>query len=384
MTGDLRFMNVVFRIVKEAIRLDVDKVRSYSSFLVFKLEEAGEEDAAHRLRGLLEDSGRDLHPQSASLAPTISVDQENRFTLPEMVKYQEMREPDMVLDEAQQMAVQECLSIAKSHAQLEAEGLPSSVNMLLYGPPGCGKSRLARHIARDLGLDLYVARLGSLISSDLGSTSRNIRALLAFASRTPCVLFLDEFDAIAKLRVDAQELGELQRIVNGFIQNLYTLGTQSVLVAATAHETLLDKAVWRRFDYRVKLDYPGAELRGRLWEEFLGALEFSPKQVAALADLSEGFSGHEIQEVCIRLHRRRVITGVASRFQDLLPTLQGVAIGEGESRKFVAGLDVTDLRGVAVALRQRNHKVYSYLMLADLLGVSQATTHRWSTDRLDG
>lgn len=380
MTGDLRFMSVVFRIVKEAIRLDVDKVRSYSSFLIFKLEEAGEEDAARRLRGLLEDSGHDLGPQSASLASTISVDQASRFPLPEMVKYQEMREPNMVLDEAQQRAVQECLSIAKSHAQLEAEGLPSSVNMLLYGPPGCGKSRLARHIARDLGLELYVTRLGSLISSDLGSTSKNIRALLAFASRRPCVLFLDEFDAIAKLRVDDQELGELQRIVNSFIQDLYTLGTQSVLVAATDHETLLDKAVWRRFDYRIKLDYPGAELRRRLWAEFLGELEFSPKQLATLADLSEGFSGHEIQEVCIRLHRRRVITGVASRFQDLLPTLQGVAIGEGESRRFVAGLDTTDLRGVAVALRRRNAKLYSFPLLADLLGVSQATTHRWAKD----
>ena len=380
MTGDLRFMSVVFRIVKEAIRLDVDKVRSYSSFLIFKLEEAGEEDAARRLRGLLEDSGHDLRPQSASFASTISVDQASRFPLPEMVKYQEMREPNMVLDETQQRAVQECLSIAKSHAQLEAEGLPSSVNMLLYGPPGCGKSRLARHMARDLGLELYVTRLGSLISSDLGSTSKNIRALLAFASRRPCVLFLDEFDAIAKLRVDAQELGELQRIVNSFIQNLYTLGTQSVLVAATDHETLLDKAVWRRFDYRIKLDYPGAELRGRLWPEFLGALKFSPKQVATLADLSEGFSGHEIQEVCIRLHRRRVITGVATRFQDLLPTLQGVAIGEGESRRFVAGLDTTDLRGVAVALRRRNARLYSFPLLADLLGVSQATTHRWAKD----
>lgn len=373
-------MSVVFRIVKEAIRLDVDKVRSYSSFLVFKLEEAGEQDAARRLRGLLEDSGHDLGPQSASLASTISVDQASRFPLPEMVKYQEMREPNMVLGEAQQRAVQECLSIAKSHAQLEAEGLPSSVNMLLYGPPGCGKSRLARHIARDLGLELYVTRLGSLISSDLGSTSKNIRALLAFASRRPCVLFLDEFDAIAKLRVDDQELGELQRIVNSFIQDLYTLGTQSVLVAATDHETLLDKAVWRRFDYRIKLDYPGAELRRRLWAEFLGELEFSPKQLATLADLSEGFSGHEIQEVCIRLHRRRVITGVASRFQDLLPTLQGVAIGEGESRRFVAGLDTTDLRGVAVALRRRNAKLYSFPLLADLLGVSQATTHRWAKD----
>ena len=384
MNGDLRFMNEVFRIVKGAIRLDIDKVRNYTSFLASKLEDAGEEGVARRLRRLLEDSDHDLRPLSASLTPTIPVDEESRFPLLERVNYREMREPDMVLDEAQRMTVQECLSIAKSYAQLEAEGLPSSVNMLLYGPPGCGKSRLARYIARDLGLELYVARLDGLISSYLGSTSKNIRALFEFASRTPCVLFLDEFDAIAKLRADTQELGELKRVVNSFIQNLDTLGTQSVVVAATNHETLLDKAVWRRFDYRIKLDYPGAEMRGWLWGEFLGDLEFSPKRMATLVDLSEGFSGHEIQEVCIRLHRRRVIKGVASRFPDLFPTLQGVAIGEGESRMFVAGLDATDLPDVAAALRRRNPKLYSLPVLAGLLGVSRATTHRWIKERLDG
>ena len=376
-------MNEVFRIVRAAIHLDIDKVRNYTSFLASKLEDAGEESVARRLRRLLQDSDHELRPLSAALAPTVPVDEESRFPLLERVKYREMREPDMILDETDRMTVQEFLSIAKSYAQLEAEGLPSSVNMLLYGPPGCGKSRLARYIARDLGLELYVARLDGLISSYLGSTSKNIRALFEFASRTPCVLFLDEFDAIAKLRADTQELGELKRVVNSFIQNLDTLGTQSVVVAATNHETLLDKAVWRRFDYRIQLNYPGAEVRRRLWAEFLGELGFTPKQLAALVDLSEGFSGHEIQEVCIRLHRRRVTRGVAPRFQDLFPTLQGVAVGEGESRRFVAGLDAGDLPGVVATLRRRNPKLYSHAVLAELFGISPATTHRWIKERPD-
>ena len=146
--------------------------------------------------------------------------------------------------------VNEFLSIAKSYAQADVHGLTTSLSFLMYGPPGTGKSRLARYIAQELGLDLYVARLDGLISSFLGSTSKNIRALFDFAAKTPCVLFLDEFDAIAKLRGDSQELGELKRVVNSFIQNLDTLGNQSIVIAATNHQELLDSAIWRRFSYR--------------------------------------------------------------------------------------------------------------------------------------
>ena len=174
------------------------------------------------------------------------MDEESRFPLLEKVNLRELDEPDIVLSDAQTSTVTEFLSVTNSHAQLEAEGLKASVSMLLFGPPGCGKSRLARYIARKLGLDLYIARLDGLISSYLGSTSKNIRALFEFASRTPCVLFLDEFDALAKLRGDTQELGELKRVVNSFIQNLDSLGTQSVVLAATNHHELLDVAVWPR------------------------------------------------------------------------------------------------------------------------------------------
>ena len=160
--------------------------------------------------------------------------------------------------------------------------LSASLSLLMYGPPGTGKSRLARHIAKELGLDLYVARLDGLISSFLGSTSKNIRALFDFAARTPCVLFLDEFDAIAKLRGDSQELGELKRVVNSFIQNLDTLGSHSIVIAATNHQELLDSAVWRRFSYRLALEFPPAELREKMWTSFNGSLAFTEREIVSL------------------------------------------------------------------------------------------------------
>src|SRR5205807_8319119 len=157
-------------------------------------------------------------------------------------------------------------------------------------------------------LELYVARLDGLISSFLGSTAKKIRALFAFAAKTPCVLFLDEFEAIAKLRGDSQELGELKRVVNSFIQNLDSLGNQSIIIAATNHHQLLDSAIWRRFSYRIALDFPSAELRQHMWREFIRPIQFRPRDVEMLVDLSEGFSGSDIQEVCLRLHRRRMMT----------------------------------------------------------------------------
>lgn len=384
MSAELPFMPAVYRIAEAAMRLDVQKARDFTVFLAFKLEEAGEEGAAQRLRRILEDSDRDRHPLSASAAQAVPVDGESRFPLLEKVRLGETQEPAMVLDDAQLLTVQEYLSIAKSHAQLEAAGLPSSASMLLHGPPGCGKSRVARYIARDLGRDLYVAHLDGLISPDLGSTSKHIRALIEFASRTPCVLFLDEFDVIARLRADTQVPSELKRVLNTFIQNLDSLGARSVVVAATNHEALLDKAVWGQFEFKIQLNYPGAELRGRLWAEFLGELDFSPNQLAALVDLSDGFSGLEIRDVCNRLRRRCVIQGVAPQFQDLFPALQRAATGQGETRRFVGGLDASDLRGVVAALRNRDPSLYRHRLLAELIGVSSATTHRWMKERLDG
>jgi SpoVK/Ycf46/Vps4 family AAA+-type ATPase len=279
--------------------------------------------------------------------------------------------------------VHEFVSVAKSQGQIESQGISSALSLLVYGPPGTGKTRLARYIASELGLELYVARLDGLISSFLGSTSKNIRALFDYASRAPCVLFLDEFDAIAKLRGDAQELGELKRVVNSFIQNLDTIGEHTITVAATNHEMLLDNAVWRRFSYRLELSYPDAELRRRMWEQFLPVALTRKKDLLALVDLSDGFSGADVQEVCLRVRRKQISTKTAPTLGEIFAALRNIAIGEGQERRVVIStLKCLSSPEVASALRERNPGLYSAEVIARLLSVAKATGYRWATRKV--
>ncbi|MGA8148279.1 MAG: AAA family ATPase [Gallionellaceae bacterium] len=378
MNKENNFMSELFRIVNGALRLDIDKVRNYTAFLADKLEKAGDPASAGRLRKMLEESDRQLRPAETAFARALPVDTESRFPLIERVNLKAISEPSIVLAQDQWDTVNEFLSIAKSYAQAEVNGIATSLSFLLYGPPGTGKSRLARYIAEELGLDLYIARLDGLISSFLGSTSKNIRALFDFAAKTPCVLFLDEFDAIAKLRGDSQELGELKRVVNSFIQNLDNLGNQSIIIAATNHHELLDSAIWRRFSYRLALDFPSAELRQTMWSAFIGTLQFSLREIELLVDLSEGFSGSDIREVCMRLHRRRITRQQPPELHEAFQVLQNMGIGEGEDRRFLSRLRGKDEHSIAAMLRERNAKLYSHAALAGLFGVSKATAHRWA------
>jgi hypothetical protein len=376
MNTDNRFMNELLRIINGALRLDVDKVRNYTSFLADKLDKEGDKVFAKRLRKILEENNHQLRPADINYAPALPVDAESRFPLIERVDVRAMHEAPVVLSQESWLVVNEFLSIAKSYALLDVDRVAGPINLLMCGPPGTGKSRLARFIAQELGLDIYVARLDGLISSFLGSTSKNIRALFDFAAKMPCVLFLDEFDAIAKLREDSQELGELKRVVNSFIQNLDTLGPQSIILAATNHENLLDSAIWRRFSYRLELGFPTKDLRWQLWQQFLSPSDFDDRSIDLLVDLSEGFSGADIQEVSRRLERQRMTSQQTPDLKTAFQVLQNIGIGEGQERRFLSQLKGKDTNAIVSALRVRNSKLYSHAAIARLIGMSKATAYR--------
>lgn len=155
---------------------------------------------------------------------------------------------DLLLPEATRRLFAEVHLEHRREDFLIAHGVAPRRTFLFTGPPGCGKSATAEALADELGRRFAVVNLATLVSSFLGDTAKNLSAIFEAASAEPWVVLFDEFDAIGKERADRTDHGELKRVVTAFLQQLDGFVGPSVLVAATNHPTLLDLAVWRRFD----------------------------------------------------------------------------------------------------------------------------------------
>ncbi len=296
----------ILKIIEGGVNLDRTRVRAFSEQLATKLEAEGDSRTADRLRRVIASARtRDLSPARLSPADRLPVDSESRLALADEAVIAP-GEAEVVLGAEPDSIVQEFLRFVQSADKLTRHGVGIAPSMLIYGPPGCGKTELGRFVAQQLGLPLLIGRTDSLISSFLGSTAKNLRALFEHASSRPCVLFLDEFDAVAKVRDDQHEVGELKRVVVSLLQNIDALDNKTILLAATNHEHLLDLAVWRRFAFKVHLERPDASTRARLLSRFLGAFA-SDELVDAMAQVAEGLTGAEIRQVCEGAKRAAIL-----------------------------------------------------------------------------
>jgi SpoVK/Ycf46/Vps4 family AAA+-type ATPase len=195
---------------------------------------------------------------------------------------------------------------------LEAHGLTPSHRLLFCGPPGCGKTATAEALACQIGLPLIYVRFDGVVSSFLGQTAQNLRAVFDYAAQDQWVLFFDEFDAIGRSRDDATEHSEIKRVVNTFLQILDNFRGRCLVIAATNFEQSLDPALWRRFDEILRFERPRPEdvlhlLKWRLGDSSM-QLDL-PRHAARLAGLSHA----EVERVsfdalksCFLDGRRRV------------------------------------------------------------------------------
>lgn len=156
-------------------------------------------------------------------------------------------------------------------SKIAMAGLEPSDTALFTGAPGVGKTLAAKWLANTLSLPLYTLNLAAVMSSFLGKTGNNIHQVFEFAAKTPCILLLDEFDAIAKRRNDDTEVGELKRLVTVLLQEIDSFAGDGLLIAATNHAELLDPAVSRRFEVKVQFPSPSVEATFSAIKAYMGS-----------------------------------------------------------------------------------------------------------------
>ena len=194
---------------------------------------------------------------------------------------------------------------------LASYGIQAKKKVLFFGAPGCGKTVTAKAMAAVLDLPLLYVRFDSVVSSFLGETAANLRRIFDFASRGHWVILFDEFDAIGKGRDNPQEHGELKRVVNTLLQLMDGFAGESLLIAATNHPTLLDKAVWRRFDEVCRFDIPTAKEREALLRVFLGGFRHANANLGELARSKNirHMTGDDLERICVEAIKDAILSG---------------------------------------------------------------------------
>lgn len=275
------------------------------------------------------------------------------------------------LDRAVQMLVDEWKHIAK----LRAVGEEPSMSCLLTGAPGTGKTTLALWLAQQIGLPVLIARVDAMMSSFLGTTSRNISQVFGFANRFQCVLLLDELDSLAKVRDDSNEVGEIKRVVNALLQNMDSRAGIGITLGITNHPQLLDPAVWRRFSVQIEVPLPTQEAREAIVRRTFGAVEVQPPVIMLIAALLEGGAGSEVRSIVTLFKKRNAMNEQAQSVIEVLREI--AALNSGRLSAEVKTLLKRDDQDLVRWIRKTLGSRIGLIELGTLFNKSKSTVGRW-------
>lgn len=256
---------------------------------------------ADRLASYLETNGHRA-PSNGSL-PAVYAHQDLWFE-----RTPERSLSDLILPEPVERAIRDLIEEHQRVDLLRTYNLAPRNRILLAGEPGNGKTSLAEGLAHGLTVPLITARYEGLVASYLGETAGRIKRLFDYVRQRACVLFFDEFDTIGKERGDPHETGEIKRVVSSLLLQVDSLPSYVVVVTATNHPELLDRAVWRRFQLRLELPKPTTQQI----EEFLKKAEARMNlpfemPLRTLAEKLSGGSFAEVEDVIADIARRYVL-----------------------------------------------------------------------------
>ncbi|MEZ8094035.1 AAA family ATPase [Photobacterium swingsii] len=314
--------------VRLALSGNDSDVRLYLGKLIRKMRKSDPETAA-RLEDLLKGEPkrqstvmrRGVAPSpSSAQTPTTSDD------IPLIKQFVESKVDKPVLSEDIKKSLEQVILEREKADLLAKNGLSPSSSVIFQGPPGVGKTMTAKWLADQLDVPFYILDLTAVMSSLLGKTGNNLRSVIDFAKSHPCVLLLDEIDAIAKKRSDEADVGELKRLVTVMLQELEDWPGNGLLIAATNHPELVDPALWRRFDLEITFQLPSPELVEVAIQTFLDTdhKRFEP-WIELMVDKFSRSSFSDIKRSITRLRRQRLLEPTAfeeSLTEQLLPNFE--------------------------------------------------------------
>lgn len=258
---------------------------------------------------LLRQSPTRMSPLRKGGVASVPVDADSRLSLLRIEA-----NPVLDLEPVFPQAISEALSVLvrerRDRERLSAHGLEPTRTALFTGEPGVGKSLAARWLAREIGVPLLTLDLSAVMSSFLGRTGNNVRQVMEYAKGTDCVLLLDELDAIAKRRDDVTEVGELKRLVTVLLQEIDSWPSAGLIVATTNHPSLLDPAVWRRFEMRIDFPLPDeATLKEAVLKYLDGDLQvITTNWDSVLVAILKGMSFSDVERLVTGARRAAAVT----------------------------------------------------------------------------
>lgn len=294
------------KLVRAALNNDKKNVESIALLIGRQLKKESPDVSAEIMKILAcSNTGSDVM-RSIEMSP-LPVDKETRSQL---VK---IEEPISIKNPIVEVSVAEKINHFLRERELvevflEKDVIPPN-SILLHGKPGVGKTYIAKWLAYKLNMPIITLDLANSISSYLGRSGQNIKNIFQYAKEQNVILFLDEIDAIAKRRDDEADLGELKRLVNVLLKELEECPVTCVIIGATNHPELLDKAIWRRFDRSIEIPMPEIEQRRQLFERGLGNYfqGIDAPIIKILVDGTKDVSAADICKMCEHIKRKSIM-----------------------------------------------------------------------------
>jgi SpoVK/Ycf46/Vps4 family AAA+-type ATPase len=258
----------------------------------------GHANVAHELRALIDEAKAQKQPLKNGKKAVPIAQPRGELSSLLSVSYPKIRLPDMILDDSVNDRLVRIIKEHRQIAKIRSYGLAPRKKLLLVGPPGTGKTMSAAVLAGELGLPLFVVRLDSLITKFMGETASKLRLIFEAISQSRGVYLFDEFDSIGSQRGLSNDVGEIRRVLNSFLQLIEQDDSDSLLLAATNHPEILDYALFRRFDDVVEYVLPEHDQLINALQAKLSVFQQSEIDWEQLAEGASGLSYADLTRAC--------------------------------------------------------------------------------------